>query len=107
MKTLLSWDEFSINEGKKGKKNPEAKLRNRGDVVFSAGSKKVLDNADHFPINSKSQARNALARASQYSSVPEWYDGSLEKLVKKVQRKVKSKYPDIEVIEKSENPGKD
>lgn len=107
MKTLLSWDEFSINEGKKGRKDSDAALRNRGDVVFPAGSKKVKDDKDHFPINDEDQARNALARASQYSEVPEWYDGSLEKLVKKVQRKVKDKYPDIEVTEKSENPGKD
>ena len=102
MKNILNWNDF-LNE----KKDPEAKLRNRGDVIFSAGSKMVKDDADHFPINDIGQARNALARASQYTEVPGWYAGSLEKLVKKVQRKVSSKYPEIEVTEKSENPGKD
>ena len=103
-KIVLGWEDF-LNEGKK--KDPKAKVRNRGDVVFPSGSKNVKDDKDHFPINDEGQARNALARASQFDEVPEWYAGSLEKLVKKVQKKVKKKYPDIEVTEKSENPGKD
>ena len=89
------------------KKDPDAKVRNRGDVVFSAESSKVKDDKDHFPINSESQARNALGRASQYSSVPKWYEGSLSSLVKTVQRHVKSKYPGIETTEASAKPGKD
>ena len=90
----------------KRKKDPEAKLRNRGNVVFPVGSKNVNDDKDHFPINDEDQARNALTRASQYNEVPDWYNGTLEKLVKKVQKKVKRAYPEIEVTEKSENPGK-
>ena len=88
------------------KKDPKAKVRNRGNVVFPAGSKSVKDDKDHFPINSKAQARNALARASQYSSVPKWYTGGLNSLVKAVQRKVKAKYPGIETTKKSAKPGK-
>lgn len=97
MKTLLNWDDF-VNE----KKDPGAKVRNRGDVVFPAGSKNVTDDKDHFPVNSIEQSRNALARVAQYNEVPEWYAGSLEKLVKKVQKKVKRKYPEIDVTEKKE-----
>jgi hypothetical protein len=104
MKKVLSWDDFLTE---KRKHDPTAEIRNRGDVVFPAGSKKVNDDKDHFPINNIDQARNALARASQYTEVPEWYEGSLEKLIKKVQNKVKKKYPEIEVTEKSENPGKE
>lgn len=85
----------------------EKKNANRGDVVFPAGNKKVKDNKDHFPINNKAQARNALARASQYSKSPSWYDGSLDELVSKVASAVKRKYKDIEVSKKGEKPGKD
>ena len=86
-------------------KDPKAKVRNRGTVVFPASSSK--DDKDHFPINDVGQARNALARASQYDKVPDWYNGSLQSLVSKVQSSVKSKYPSIETSEKSAKPGKD
>lgn len=85
-------------------KDPKAKVRNRGTVVFPASSSK--DNKDHFPINDADQARNALARANQYSKVPDWYSGSLQSLVSKVRSAVKNKYPSIETSEKSEKPGK-
>jgi hypothetical protein len=88
------------------KKDPKAKLRNRGDVVFPAESPKVMDDKDHFPINSEKQARNALARANQYSSSPKWYKGSLDSLVKKVASAVQKKYKDIEVTKKAKTPGK-
>lgn len=92
-----------INENKKDSK---AKVRNRGDVIFPAESKVVKDDKDHFPINSKAQARNALARVNQYSSSPKWYNGSLETLVKKVSSEVKKKYPSIKQSEASKKPGK-
>lgn len=87
-------------------KDKGAKLRNRGDCVFPAKSSKVKDDKDHFPINSEKQARNALARASQYSSSPSWYAGSLESLVNAVARKVHSKYKGIEVSKDGKTPGK-
>lgn len=86
--------------------DPKAKVRNRGDVVFPAGSSSVKDNKDHFPINSKSQARNALSRANQFKKVPSWYKGSLTGFVQAVARKVKSKYPGIAVSKKSKKAGK-
>ena len=92
-----------LNEAKK---NPKAKVRNRGDVVFPAESNAVKDDKDHFPINSEDQARNALARASQYSSAPDWYSGSLETLVKKVSSAVHKKYPSIKVTKAGKTPGK-
>lgn len=79
----------------------------RGDCVFPAGHPKVKDNKDHFPVNNEGQARNALARASQYSSAPPWFSGDLQSLVNSVRRKVHSKYPSIELSDKSKRPGKD
>lgn len=90
----------------KKKKKKTLKSQKRGDCVFPHTSKKVKDNKDHFPINSESQARNALSRANQYDKSPPWYDGSLKDLVSAVARKVHSKYPDIEVSEASKKPGK-
>lgn len=102
MKTILNWEQFN----EKKEIDPKAEIRNRGKVVFDSECTKVTDNKDHFPINDVAQARNALARASQYKSVPTWYKGTLEELVKRVQNKVKKEYPSIEVTEKSEKLGK-
>jgi len=79
------------------KHDPNAKVRNRGKVVFPAGSKNVKDDKDHFPINNANQARNALSRVAQYSSAPSWYSGSLQSLQSAVRNAVKRHYPDIEV----------
>ncbi len=84
----------------KGAIDPEAEVRNRGNVVFPAGSKKVKDNKDHFPINDANQARNALSRVAQYSSVPGWYSGSLSELQSAVQSAVSRKFPGIKVTQK-------
>lgn len=78
----------------KKKLDPKAKVRNRGTVCVSAEQAK--DKKDHFPINDEAQARNALARVQQLSSAP-WYKGSLEGLKALVSRKVKAKYPGINV----------
>lgn len=79
----------------KKKLDPKAKVRNRGTVCVPA--ERAKDKKDHFPINSESQARNALARVHQYSTVPSWYKGSLKGLQKLVSSKVKAKYPKINV----------
>ena len=85
------------------KLDPKAKVRNRGNVCVPAESAK--DKKDHFPINSEAQARNALARVNQFSSAPDWYSGSLQGLVSLVARKVKAKYPSIEVSKDAKKPG--
>lgn len=86
--------------------DPKAKVRHRGKCVFPAESRRVKDKKDHFPINDADQARNALARANQYSKVPAWFDGTLAELAKAVANKVHKEYPSIEVTEKSKKPGK-
>lgn len=92
-----------VSEAKKKdnkKLDPKAKVRNRGTVCVPAEQAK--DKKDHFPINDADQARNALARVHQYSSVPDWYKGSLSGLQALVARKVKAKYPKIDVGGKKE-----
>jgi hypothetical protein len=84
----------------------KAKVRNRGKVVFPAESPNVTDKKDHFPINDEAQARNALARANQFSSAPEWYKGSLSSLVSAVARAVKKHYPKVEVSKAAKKPDK-
>ena len=91
---------------KEEERDPKAKKRNRTGPVFDDSSSKVKDDADHFPLGSKSQAKNALSRASQYKAKPSWYEGTLDSLVKAVQRKVKKKYPSIDTTEASATPGK-
>jgi hypothetical protein len=95
-------EEFNLQE----KKDPKAKVRNRGDVVFPAGSSKVNDDKDHYPVNTKKEARAALGYVNHYKKSPPWYDGSLQSMVDKVVNKVKSKFPDIEVSAAAEKPGK-
>ena len=90
----------SLNSFLNEKEDPKAKIRNRGDVVLSADSKFVKDHADHFPINSSDQARNAWARVNQYDSSPGWFEGDLDSLKKKVKSAVTRKYPDIKINEK-------
>lgn len=102
MKKISNWKQF-LNEDKK---DPDAKIRNRGDVVFPAEGNNVKDDKDHFPINSIKQARNAIARANQYSSAPDWYTGSLQSLIDNVVKEVKKKYPSIEISPEAKKPGK-
>jgi hypothetical protein len=92
MKNLLNWENFNEN-----KKDPDAEIRHRGHVVFPAEDEKVNDDKDHFPINDKNQGRNALARVNQYSSVPKWYNGTLEEVKDKVYKLVHKKFPSIEI----------
>jgi len=84
----------------------KAKSRSRGKCVFQSDDSKVKDNKDHFPINSVAQARNALARASQYDKAPKWYDGKLTSLVSAVSKAVHKEYPSIDETEASKKPGK-
>ncbi len=73
--------------------------KDRPAPIFPKESPKVLDGRDHFPIPDLAHARNALARVNQYSSVPDWYDGTLQELKQKVVKAVKSKFPSIEIDE--------
>jgi hypothetical protein len=92
---------FAVEFEKLAKK----KSKPRGDFIFPSSHSKVKE-GDHFPINTEGRARNALARANQYSKAPSWYTGSLSDLVQTVARAVKRKYKNIEVSEAAKVPGK-
>lgn len=94
------------NESEEREHNPKAYTRNRGDVVFPAESPKVKDDKDHFPINTQSQARNAIARGNQFSSAPDWYKGSAQDLVNAIVKAVKKKYPDMEISKEAKKAKK-
>ena len=79
-----------------GKKDPNAKIRNKPDPVFDDKNPKVTDSKDHFPINTIGRARNALARCQQFDSVPSWYKGTLKQLQDAVKKAVKNAYPSID-----------
>ncbi len=81
------------------KADPDAKVRNRGKVVFSSTHAKVKDNKDHFPINDANQARNALSRVAQFNTVPKWWAGSLKQLQAAVRNAVKRNFKSIKVTE--------
>lgn len=80
-------------------KDPKAKVRNRGECVFPAEHPKVKDDKDHFLLNDQGQARAALSYAGHYGSAPPWFKGTLEELKAGIRRKVKAKFPSIDVSE--------
>lgn len=67
------------------------------EFIFPPDHFKISDGNGHFPIPDISHARNALARVQQFSKAPSWWDGTLDELVKVVQRMVKIKFPSIKV----------
>lgn len=56
---------------------------------------------DKFPINDENHARNAISRVNQFSTAPDWWAGSVQELVNTVIRKVKNKFPKIEISDKA------
>tara|TARA_R110001599_G_scaffold19046_1_gene73506 strand:+ start:749 stop:1255 length:507 start_codon:yes stop_codon:yes gene_type:complete len=101
----LSWDESAGKCGpwKSGLEEKKLSSKERKDMSSSSF---IFPKERKFPIPDESHGRNALSRANQYSSVPSWYDGSLESLVKRVHSAVKKKFPGIETTPASAKPGK-
>lgn len=91
----MMYDFFEKEAKAKGK----VKARNRPNPVFQSTHPKVTDNKDHFPLKDEDQARNALSQVAKYKSAPKWWSGSLSEVQNAVRRRVKSKYPSIEVTE--------
>lgn len=86
-----------LAENKK-KLDPKAKVRNRPSPGFPAENSKVKDKKDHFPLQDENQARNAWARAHQTGGkAPSWYKGSYSDFLSALKRKIKSKFPSIEL----------
>lgn len=95
------------------KKKPPFWLKNKdyqgandkGNFIFPSTHPKVKS-GDHFPIDTEGRAQNALSRANQFSSAPEWYKGTLQELLNTVVRAVHKKYPGIKISDKAKKPGK-
>ncbi len=81
--------------GKARKKLPESSFAIPASHPQNKGKK------DKFPINDESHARNAISRANQFSTSPDWWSGSAQELVNTVTRAVKSKFPKIEISDKA------
>jgi len=81
--------------------------KDRPAPIFPKESPKVTDGRDHFPIPEKAHGQQALARVNQYSSVPSWYDGSLEELKATVVKAVESKFPGMKVEEEKFEPSEE
>jgi len=77
----------------------------RRDFVFPADSTMVNDGKGHFPLNSLSRGRAALAFVARYDKLPKWYSGdmSLEEFKDHVRSEVKKAYPSIEVSDSTES----
>ena len=73
------------------------------DAFFAipASHPKNKGKKDKFPINDENHGRNAISRVNQFSAVPDWWSGSVQELVNTVVRKVKSKFPKIEISDKA------
>ena len=79
-----------------GKLQPATEFA-ESSIALPASHPKVTDKKDHYPLADANQARNALARASQYDASPPWFDGTLVELKNIVRAAVKKAFPEIEV----------
>lgn len=89
----------------KEEKVEDSKELPRRDFVFPADSTMVNDGKGHFPLNSLSRGRAALAFVARYDKLPKWYSGdmSLEEFKDHVRSEVKKAYPSIEVSDSAES----
>ena len=83
------------------KLDQKAEVRNRPSPAFPAESSKVKDKKDHYPLGNENQARNAWARAHQTGGkAPSLYKGTYSSFLSALKRKIKSKFPSIELSDK-------
>lgn len=68
-----------------------------GGSIAGLESKLVIDQKDHFPVNTEPQARSSMARAMQLQEVPAWYIGNIKNLKNDVYRGVKAKHPNLKL----------
>lgn len=82
------------------------KSKPKGDFIFPKDHPKVTDDKDHYPINSESRGRSAIAQANKMKKAPPWYKGTVEQFLDTVVKAVKKKYKGIEISPAGKNPGK-
>lgn len=64
-------------------------------TIAGCPSKKLLDNKDHFPVITQTQAQSSMSRAMQLREVPNWYNGSLDDLRQDVYAGIMRIHPEI------------
>jgi len=93
--------EQELKNPKTGRTLKKSAERRVGEYALPYTHPQVKDQRGHFKLNTIGQARNALARVKQYDNAPKWFTGSLEQLVKIIQRKVHAAYPSIAITKES------
>lgn len=80
----------------------------RSEFAIPADHPKNRSDIGHFPINTLARARNALARASQFSpgNPPKWWVGTSQALVNIITKAVNKKYPSITISDAGKKAGK-
>ena len=76
---------------------PQASLNLKSGTVAGNQSPKLLDQRDHFPVITETQARASMARVMQLGEIPAWYSGSLDELRYEVYAGVMAAHPGIEL----------
>jgi hypothetical protein len=60
-------------------------------------SPRLLDQRDHFPVITETQARASMSRAMQLSETPTWYRGTLDELRYEVYQGIAAAHPKLEI----------
>lgn len=68
----------------------------RSGTLANRQCAKLLDNKDHFPVTTPTQAQSSMVRVLQLTEVPNWYNGTLAELRQEVYDGVTSTHPDIQ-----------
>lgn len=78
--------------------HPERKeLIPREGTIAGNRSPYLLDQRDHFPVITETQARSAMNRAMQLAEVPAWYSGTLDELRNEVCQGIMAAHPNLNV----------
>ncbi len=67
----------------------------RNGSIAGRASERLIDNKDHFPVITETQAKSSMARVMQLNEVPAWYNGSLMSLRQEVYEGVIATHPEI------------
>lgn len=71
--------------------------RLRVGTLASRVSDRILDNKDHFPVITQTQAQSSMARVLQLTEAPVWYKGTLAELRQDVYKGIVELHPDIQL----------
>jgi len=69
----------------------------REGSIAGHGSPYLLDQRDHFPVITETQARASMNRVMQLGEVPAWYRGTLDELRYEVYQGIADAHPNLEI----------